>query len=364
MKITNVKAVYPNYQHPLSAWRVHFWQIVVKVETDVGLVGLGWGGGGVAAVEVVNRHFRELLLDRPVNKVEDIAAIWDALYKASTPYGRRGVAIMALSGLDLALWDLLAKAEGVPVYRLIHLTGDKRDKNKEQVRAYATGNDPEWYVELEFTAHKFSHRWTGSGAEADDADYDVDYNEAVTTAARARQIFGPEALLMVDSYMSWDEAVTQEMALRLADYNIYWFEDVLTPDHLAGQAALRQAVKPILIAGGEHEFTHYGFAEIARVGALDLWQPDITWCGGITAGLRIVDLARQAGVPVAPHRGGEVWGLHLIVATACDDLAEVLPGQRGAVVDQLWLDQPQPVNGYIAPPEAPGFGVTLNEALI
>lgn len=365
MKITNVQAIYPNYRYPLPAWRVHFWQIVVKVETDVGLVGLGWGGGGVAAVEVINRHFRSLLLDQPINNSADITALWDSLYKASLPYGRRGLAVMALSGVDLALWDLLGKAERAPVYRLIadqadqpdqpNQMGQPQEKLKERVRAYATGNDPEWYAELGFTAHKFSHRWTGNEA---------DYDKAVQTAAQARQLFGPEALLMVDSYMSWDEGVTQEMALRLADYTIYWFEDVLTPDHLEEQAALRPGIKPILLAGGEHEFTHYGFAEIARVAALDLWQPDITWCGGITAGLRIVDLARRASVPVAPHRGGEVWGLHLIAATACDDLAEVLPGRRDVAADHIWLDQPEPVNGYITPSDAPGFGVTLNETWI
>jgi L-rhamnonate dehydratase len=349
MKVTEVKAVYPKYQHSLAAWRVHFWQIVVRVETDAGLVGLGYGGGGVAAVEVVNRHFRELLLDRDVDSPADIAAIWDDLYAASLPYGRRGLAVMALSGVDLALWDLLAKAEGLPVYKLIGR------RQKEQVRAYATGVDPEWYRDLGFTAHKFPHRWTGDLAE---------YEQAANSAARARRLFGPEALLMVDSYMSWDAAVTQEMARRLAEYDIYWFEDVLTPDHLTEQARLRELVKPVLIAGGEHEFTPYGFAEVARHQALDIWQPDVTWCGGITATLRIIDLAEGVGARVVPHRGGEVWGLHIIVATACDDLAEVLPGQHHVHKDQLWFDEPIPVNGYLSPTEAPGFGVTLNEALI
>ena len=349
MRITDIQAIYPIYRHPLAAWRVHFWQIVVRVETDVGQVGLGYGGGGLAAVEIVNRHFRDLLLGREVNSVSDIAAIWDDLYAASLPYGRRGVAVMALSGLDLALWDLLGRAEGVPVYQLVG------QRHKERVRAYATGRDPEWYAELGFTAHKTPHRWTGDPA---------DYDQAETWAAQARQLFGPDALLMMDCYMSWDAAVTLEMAHRLTDYNIYWFEDVLTPDHLEEQAALREPVKPVLIAGGEHEFSHYGFQEVARTGALDLWQPDITWCGGITAGLRIVALAEHVGVPVVPHRGGEVWGLHLIAASACADLAEVLPGKRGSAKDQLWFDEPQAVGGYITPSDAPGFGISLNEELV
>ena len=348
MKITNVHAFYPKYRYPLAAWRVHLWQIVVRIETDVGEIGYGCGGGGTAAVEVINHHFRELLLDRCLKSTYDIASIWDDLYRASMPYGRRGIAVMALSGVDLALWDLLARAEGLPVYKLIGKV------TKERVRSYATGADPDWYAEMGFTAHKFNHRWSGDTG---------DYDQAEASAAKARSLFGADAPLMVDGYMSWDADVTLQMARRLAEYNIYWFEDVLTPDHLEEQALLGEKIKPVLIAGGEHEFTHYGFREIARTGALDLWQPDITWCGGITAGLRIVDLARASGVPVVPHRGGEVWGLHLIVATDCADLAEVLPGKRGAPKDILWLDEPEPVNGYIVPSETPGFGVRLNETL-
>ena len=95
---------------------------------------------------------------------------------------------------------------------------------------------------------------------------------------------------------------------------------------------------------------------------MDLWQPDITWCGGITAGLRILEIAREHGIPVAPHRGGEVWGLHLIAASDCMDLAEILPGTRGAARDELWLGEPFPEDGYVEPPDAPGFGVALNES--
>ena len=119
MKITDVKAVYPRYRHVQPSWRTHLWQIVVRVETDAGVVGLGCGGGGLAAVEVANGHFRELLLGRRIETVEDIRAVWDSLYAASLPYGRKGIAVMALSGVDLALWDLLGRAEQLPVHALI-----------------------------------------------------------------------------------------------------------------------------------------------------------------------------------------------------------------------------------------------------
>ena len=349
MKITDVKAVYPKYRNVPPSWRTNLWQIVVRVESDAGVVGYGYGGGGRAAVEVVNGHMRELLIGRTLEDTSDIASAWDDIYFQSIPYGRKGIGVMALSGIDLALWDALGKAEGQPVHALIG------PRTKGRITAYATGADPEWYAELGFTAHKFPHRAAG-GPE--------DYETAEQAAVRAREIMGKDARLMIDTYMSWDAETTVEMGRRLATYDIYWFEDVLTPDDLEGQAALRPQVKPTLIAGGEHEFTHIGFADAARAGAMDLWQPDITWCGGITAGLRILEIARENGIPVAPHRGGEVWGLHLIAASDCMDLAEVLPGVRDTPKDQLWIGEPFSEDGRIQPSDAPGFGVTLNEAMV
>jgi L-rhamnonate dehydratase len=345
MKITAVRAIYPRYRQPLAGWRPHLWQIAVAIETDIGVTGWGYGGGGEAALPIINGHFRQLLQGRSINEVADITQVWDELYAASLPYGRKGVAIMALSGVDLALWDLLGKAEGVPVYALLG------GKQKAQVRAYATGTDSAWYAELGFTAHKFPHRWQSA----------ADYETAEAMAAAARTLFGPDATLMVDCYMSWNQEVTLEMAERLRPYNLYWFEDLLTPENLTGQAALRGCLNGALVAGGEHEFTHYGYRELLNAGALDLWQPDITWCGGITAGLRIVELAEQQQIPVVPHRGGEVWGLHLIAATTCADLGEVLPGTRAAPTEQIWDGEPAVVDGYLTPSDAPGFGVMLKE---
>ena len=98
--------------------------------------------------------------------------------------------------------------------------------------------------------------------------------------------------------------------------------------------------------------------------ALDIWQPDITWCGGITETLRILDIAREHDIPVVPHRGGEIWGLHVMAATDCDDLAETHPARWIDSTDELWLDEPRVVDGHIAPPDRPGFGVVLNEAML
>lgn len=355
MKITNVSAVYPRYESVVKSWRTNLWQIVVRVETDAGITGYGYGGGGLAAVEVVNGHFAELLNGKPVNSTDDIEAIWDDLYTASIPYGRKGIAIMALSGVDLALWDTFGKAEREPVAALLASADSENEKLKPRVRAYATGADTDWYAELGFTAHKMPHRWTGSPR---------DYESAVTAVSQARETFGPSAEIMLDVYMSWDSHVTVEMSKRLSEFKLHWFEDVLTPDDLEANAALRPLVHPTLIAGGEHEFTHVGFADVARTGAYGVWQPDITWCGGITAGLRITRMGIESGAQVVPHRGGEVWGLHLIAASGCEDFAEVLPGSRNGQRDDLWIGEPQATDGYLSINDEPGFGVKLNESML
>ena len=145
------------------------------------------------------------------------------------------------------------------------------------------------------------------------------------------------------------------VARQLAPFKIHWFEDVLLPDDLDGLAALRPQIHPVLLAGGEHEFTARDFGHIARMRALDLWQPDVTWCGGLTAALRIAELAQAHGIPLVPHRGGEIWGLHFLAAGYGDNLAEMVMGRRGEVRDKLWLGEPQPQRGALGSARRPGI---------
>ena len=347
MLIESVKAVYPNYANVVSSWRTHLWQIVVEVRTDTGIVGYGYGGGGLASLPIVNGHFQELLVGESLNSPEDVVRIWDRLYYESIPYGRKGIAMMALSGVDLALWDTLGKAENKPVAELI---GGVR---KDRIEVYATGPDSEWYAEMGVSGQKLTHRWNGTT------------NDAVASAETARKIMGNDAKIMFDVYMSWDADIAIRMADALSEFNIYWFEDVLTPDDVRELGDLRPKISPINLAGGEHEFGVAGFREIAEHRSYDIWQPDITWCGGITAGLRICELAAKHNIPVVPHRGGEVWGLHLIAANdACDDLAEMVLGTRNATTDDLWIGNPTITKGKLSISDQSGFGVQLNEAML
>ncbi len=350
MRIRDIQAIYPRYNHPANTWRTHFWQIVVRVEMDGGIVGWGYGGGGVGSVEVVNRHFRELLVGREFSSIEEIAQLWDMLYRACLPYGRGGIAIMALSGVDLALWDALGKAEN---QRVCDLLGGVR---RAKVCGYATGQDAASYCDMGFVAHKSTQLRTGEQAE--------DMEKLLSWAETARSLFGAEARLMVDAYMSWEADYAEAVARAAAPYNLFWIEDVLQPDDIEGAAALRARVQPLKLVGGEHEFTVQAFRHIARAEALDIWQPDITWCGGLTETLRIAQFAKEKGVSLCPHRGGEVWGLHFLAAGYGEDLAECHMGNFAVKQHALWLGEPQPIDGHLAVGEGAGFGVAVNEAML
>ncbi len=348
MKITDISAVYPRYTaFAPGNWRDRLWQIVVRIETDTGHAGYGYGGGGLASLPIVNGHFRELLIGANVNDTDDITKLWDTLYYESIPYGRNGIAIMALSGVDLAMWDVVAKAQSCTVAELI---GGLR---KPSIPVYATGPDSQKYAELGVAGQKLSHRYTGN---------DSDYEAAFEAAETARNIIGESMLLMFDVYMSWDEDVTKRMTQDLAPFNIYWFEDVLTPDDYDRLAKLRPHVKPVKLAGGEHEFSLQGFERAAELRTYDIWQPDITWCGGITAGIRIANLAADHNIKVIPHRGGEVWGLHLIAASdSCENLAELV---LGAQPQDVWIGQPELRDGRLSINDEPGFGVKPDESML
>ncbi len=157
------------------------------------------------------------------------------------------------------------------------------------------------------------------------------------------------------------QAVYPNYRQPLKGWRPYLWQIVVRVETDAGVSWLRLRWRP---PGGEHDLTPHRFAAIARAGALDIWQPDVTWYGGITATLRIVEQAQAAGVPAVLHRGGEPWGLHVIAGTACADLAELVLGNRHRAQEKLWLDAPEPEDGCLTLGDGPGFGVRLNESIL
>ncbi|HYT87669.1 MAG TPA: mandelate racemase/muconate lactonizing enzyme family protein, partial [Gemmataceae bacterium] len=289
-------------------------------------------------VHVVRTVLRDVLLGRDPELIEDL---WRQMYEATLPFGRKGLAIMALSGVDLALWDLRGKAERRPVAELLGGTVGR------PIPTYLTVWDeiPPALVgqHRAFKVHVGAHGAT-------------DVVSAVAAAVeRARAAVGPNCPLMVDAWMKWDVPATLAVAERIASQAILWIEEPLSPDDLAGYEELRDRC-PVPIAGGEHEFTTIGFAPLIEKRLHQILQPDVCWCGGLTELVRLYQMAEEARLRVCPHRGAEVWGLHAIAALDRQPLAES---------GRPWMSwvggQPPTSDGFVQLTDAPGFGVLIDE---
>lgn len=320
-------------------------EILVKIETAERITGYGLGGGGTAAVHIIENHLRDLLAGANALNVE---LLWEQMFASTSFYGRRGVTIMAMSGIDLALWDITGKRAGKPVHDLISGAVQKK------IPAYYTG-DVQKGLKLGFQAFKVPiQHGTVEGREGMKRNLD--------RLAEARRIIGSEAKLMIDCLARWDVAYTLEFARRAADLNLHWIEEPLYPDNLEGYQRLCREVRGTKIASGEHEYTRYGFRELIRDKAAHILQPDLTWSGGLTEGRKIVAMDAEAGLPVIPHRGGSPYGLALIAASENCPMAESFGTGEDS---ELWRAfSARFENGYYHPSDRPGFGVELEPAVL
>jgi len=242
MKIKDVRAVIPRGTNEPRDWRSAMAQIAVPVETDAGLTGLGVGGGGPAGVHVVHTVLRETLVGRDPS---DIVGLWHAMYRATLPFGRKGIAVWALSGVDLALWDLAGKVREQPVYALL---GGLRNP---VVPAYASIGHKVHDEAARGFRHVKLHMPRPSPSFA----------QNVEVVRRARERLGPEIALYVDAFLEWDVETTLHLADAFVASGVGWIEEPLSPDDLEGYATLCRR-SPIPIAGGEHECSRWGFEEV------------------------------------------------------------------------------------------------------
>ena len=343
MKITDVGAAQPEADSAPRDWRGFLGQLSVAVEAG-GLVGYGMGAGGAAGIHVIERELRPLLLGADAS---DLEGLWEAMYRATLAYGRKGLALMAISGVDLALWDLRAKAAGQPVAALL------AEAPAAEVPAYSTtgldGADGLQGItealDAGFGAVKLGGLGRYDPGSPDDGAADL--------LRRARERAGGGVQLMADAGMGWtDPARVLALCEEVADLGLVWLEEPLPSDDLDGYAWLTQR-SPVPIAGGEHEFTARAFGELMDRGCHRIYQPDVCWCGGLTQLVEIYRLARDHGVRVCPHRGSEVWGLHAIAALDPEPLAE--SGRPW----MEWVGGRELRDGRARWTGGPGFGVEL-----
>jgi L-rhamnonate dehydratase len=345
--IANPMSIYPEYRAQRASWNGPGQEpIMVEVRTDDGIVGYGRGGGGPVGKQIVEGHLARFLLGQDPFDVE---RLWDQMYRATMPYGEKGVVIHAISGVDIALWDVMGKALDQPVWRLLG------GKTKEWIPVYITGADTESYVAQGYGRNKLpipcgpADGWPGM-------------TQNLEVIRRARELLGPDGDLMLDCYMAWDVEYTLRMAELAEPYRVRWIEEALPPRDYDGYAELKQKVRGTAIATGEHECTRWGHLELLKRRAVDILQPDIHWVGGITEIKKVIALASAYNVPVLPHAGGmNPASLAVIASSVNCPMAECLLGDYTELQLDLWPDLPQPIDGYIAPPEGPGLGVTVNE---
>jgi D-galactarolactone cycloisomerase len=351
--------------------------MLVRVTTDDGLVGWGEGGqyGPAAPVTaIIDEVFAPKLLGRSAHEP---VCVWEDLYAFSRDFGQKGAYIEAMSALDIALWDLWGQSLGQPVHAL--LGGAFR----ERIHAYATGC---YYREnfqdrdamlADLEAEAASYVGAGFGI----LKMKIGLLPVALDAERVatvRSAVGDDIDLLVDANHAYNAATAIRMGRALDENRVLWFEEPVVPEDREGYRRVRDALD-VPVAGGEAEFTRFGFRDLIAGGCVDIVQPDLCVSGGFSEFTKIHALASTYGVLTVPH----VWGSGVAVAAALHALATVPPTPftyapvplqnepviefdrtRNPLRDDLLTENFALEGGYLQVPRGPGLGITIDEDVL
>ncbi|HWU41650.1 MAG TPA: mandelate racemase/muconate lactonizing enzyme family protein, partial [Candidatus Acidoferrum sp.] len=348
MRITGIDArlyrIPPAVQIEDSIQRISHWEFVVSiVTTDAGISGTGFaytlGIGGTALRELVDTYLTPLVLG---SDVRDVERIWTRAWWELHALGSAGMSRFALAVIDIALWDILAKHAGIPLYRLL---GGYRDR----IPAYGSGinmhldGEPLLDQMRGFLAR--GYRAVKMKVGRDNPEEDIE------RVASVRRLIGPNVKLMLDANQKWTAAEAIRRTALLRPFDPFWLEEPILADDRVGHVHLREATG-VPIAIGETLYTRYEFADYMRAGGVDIVQADIPRVGGFTEWMKIAHLAEGFNLPVAPHFMLEL-SVHALCAVPNGLILEDLLG--GSLSDLGLLKEPiRVVNGEIAPPAFPG----------
>ncbi|MGH9448979.1 MAG: enolase C-terminal domain-like protein [Terriglobia bacterium] len=346
--MANPMSQYPAYREKRSSWFGPMTSAIIELRTDSGHSGLGTMGGGKGnlAQPMIEGQFKRLLLNQnPFN----IELLWEQMFRASQFYGRKGAVIEMISAIDLALWDLVGKVLGQPVYNLAG------GKTKERTSVYVTGNLTERHVKEGFRHVKLA-------VPHGPADGEEGLRKNVALVEKTRKLAGPDGDIMLDCYMALDVPYAIRLARAVAPYRVLWMEEPVPPDQIDDYRRIKDAVPDMLIAGGEHEFTRYGFRDLIEKKAVDILQPDIYRAGGLSELKKIAAMASAYNLPVIPHGVGAPT-YHFVISTSNAPRAEFVDifAQGGK---PLLKGEPQPRGGFVELSDTPGFGYELDEEVL
>jgi L-alanine-DL-glutamate epimerase-like enolase superfamily enzyme len=348
---------------------------ILRIETDDGVV--GWGEGKNAAgsagtysalVHLINDEIAPRLIGRDPC---DISAIWEMLYNgvrhetaaaaghAMPELSRRGLSVAAISAVDIALWDILGKSLGVPVWKL--LGGRKADR----LPAYASGG----WASADKIGDQLQSYIDVGGFRAIKMRVGAMDGAPLVSAERvkaARKALGPSVELMVDAHGTYTVADAKRFVQLVGDCDLAWFEEPVIADDKRGMAEVRAAGN-VPIAAGESEATRFAFRDLAMLRAADIFQPDPAFCGGITEAMRISTIASAFNLRFAPHlwAGAPCFfsGLHLCAASPASFIIEYSLGAN-PMIHELVEETVSVKDGMIEIPDRPGLGFTINERFL
>jgi L-alanine-DL-glutamate epimerase-like enolase superfamily enzyme len=342
----------------MGTFRFHGWT-VVEVETDSGIVGIG----NVALAPRISKQIIDEYLSGLVLGQDpfDYEYLWQRMYRSTHAWGRKGVAMAAISAIDIAIWDIMGKATNKPVFKLLG------GRTKEKIPCYASKlyrtdldemqREAQQYLDQGFSMMKMRF---GYGPR----DGVKGVTENIKSVEAVREVIGYENDLMLECYMGWNLDYARRILPKLEKFEPRWLEEPVIADDIDGYAELNQ-MTTIPISGGEHEYTSYGFKQLLDKKAVSYIQYDTNRVGGITAARKINALAEVNGVPVVPH-AGQMHNYHLTMSTLASPMSEYFPVHDVEVGNELFYyifkGDPSPENGFIdLDDDKPGLGLEISD---
>ena len=351
---------------------------LVEIETDEGITGWGecFGPGNIALANkyIVEKVIQPLIIgEDPINK----EYIWHKVYNLLRDSGQKGMPIQALSGIDIALWDILAKKAKLPLYQLL---GGKTN-NKIPVYGYGMMLQKKSVEELCELFKKEANQIKEKNFKAMKMKVGLGPKEDLKLVSAVREVIGNDFKLMVDANHAYNKNDALYVGRGLDEMEIYWFEEPVAPEDYDGYKELKERLKTN-IAGGEAEFTKYGWNQLIKNNCIDIAQPEVCGLGGITEYLKVSALAQSNFIPIVNH----VWGSALSVAVNLHLLTSLpdMPGglfptksmlefdttEKNIFITDLAeekfsiLDQVKDKDGFASPLENIGIGINPKKDFI